>query len=281
MTLLLSLVMAASVGPVAFPAPGGFVILSRSGELLETISRPGGLTAEHLAVSPDGRRYVFTARSNPEAQPLLYRLERGQTEAAVLGKATGFHAQPTFTDDGNWVFFIFHPTKDAAGWWSQPPTTGEMADREYGQIWKVRIDGTGLEQVTKSRGCKLFPDARDAKTVTYTHTNCGATSMLELTTGYQVDSVIPMTKVRPHLPRFSGDGKRLAVVQLTPDEVLVVICESKVCSQLAELPRDADPSQVAWMIDDSSLLVSVGPSVWRIGANGLRSEHMNLMGVVK
>lgn len=278
MSALVSLLLAASIGPVAFPAPGGFLVLSRTGEVVEKIRRPGGMEAQHLAASPDGSRYVFTARPPEGTQPLLYRLERGEEKATLLAFRGGFHAQPTFTNDGNWVFFIYHPTMDTE--WGIPATVGEMEDRMYGQIYKVKVDGSGLEQVTTSRGCKLFPDARDSKTVAYTHTNCGATSMLELTVGRRVDAVLPMSTVRPHLPRLSTDGKKLAAARLTPDEIELLVCVAKTCSQIGAVPRDADPTQLAWVDNDSAVLVSVGPSIWRVETTGARREHLKLFEVM-
>lgn len=232
----------------------------------------------HLSVSPDGSRYVFTAKPPEGTQPLLYRLERGEEKPTLLAFRGGFHAQPTFSNDGNWVFFIYHPTMDTE--WGIQATVGEMEDRMYGQIYKVKVDGSGLEQVTTSRGCKLFPDARDSKTVAYTHTNCGATSMLELTTGRRVEAILPMSTVRPHLPRLSSDGKKLAIAKLTQDEVLVVVCVAKSCSQIGAIPHDAEPTQLAWVDDDSAVLVAVGPSIWRVETTGARREHLKLFEVM-
>ena len=258
MTSLVAAVLAASVGPVAFPVSGGFLVLSRSGTVVEKLRRPGGMDAESLAVSPDGERYVFTARDSEHPQPLLYKLERTAAEATLLGGSTGFHAQPTFTNDGAWVYFIHHPSKDGG-----PP--GMHGMREYGQVWKVRIDGTGLEQVTKSKGCKLFPDGRDARAVTYTHTNCEGTSMLETLGAAGLGVVSPMATARPHLPRYSADGKAIAAARIEPDQVIIVTCEPpKPCLPLATLPRDADPTQLAWAERDEALFLSLGSSLWRI-----------------
>lgn len=278
MSALVSLLLAASIGPVSFPAPGGFLVLSRSGEVIEKVRRPGGMEPTHLSVSPDGSRYVFTAKPPEGTQPLLYRLERGEAKPTLLAFRGGFHAQPTFTNDGAWVFFIYHPTKDTE--WGIPATVGEMEDRMYGQIYKVKVDGSGLEQVTTSRGCKLFPDARDSKTVAYTHTNCGATSMLELTTGQRVEAVLPMSTLRPHLPRLSSDGKKLATARLTADEVQLLVCVAKKCSQIGAVPHDAEPTQLAWVDDDSAVLVAVGPSIWRVETTGARREHLKLFEVM-
>lgn len=256
MTIALALVLAASVGPIAFEASGGFLLVSRRGEVLERIQRPGGMEAETLTVSPDGKVVVFTARKNG-GQPLLYKLEDRSGQPVLLSTEVGYHAHPTFSNDGTWVFFIRNASKDGG-----PP--GEHAPREYGQLWKVNINGSNLQQLTQSTGCKLYPDTRDGKTIVYTHTDCGNVSGIEALTSTSTRFVSPMNPIRPHLPRLSGDGKTVALARIDAGKVHLELCRNGKCEQLASFPRDSEPRQLAWTENDEGLLLSLGPSIWHV-----------------
>lgn len=277
MTSVIAAILAASVGPITFQAPGGFIVVSRSGEVLEKIGTLGDKRPESLAVSPvNSKLFVFTAKSEGQPQALLYKYERGNAKAQILGRGVGFHAHPSFTNDGQWVYFIHHPTKDGG-----PP--GMHATREYGQLWRIGVDGSGLEQLTKSRGCKLYPDARDDRRVAFTHADCGEASGLEELATTGVRSIAEPSASRTHLPRYSADGRRIAAVRLESERVLVLTCaraRGTTCTVIATLPRDAEPQQLAWDATDSALFLALGPFVHRIEhSTGVVSQLINLLEV--
>lgn len=275
MTAMVAAVLAASVGPVAFPAPGGFLILSRSGELLHKVTTLGGLAPESLAVSPtNSKLYVFTAKREGQPQAAMYKYEEGAAEAHILGRGVGFHAQPSFTNDGQWVFFIHHPTKDGG-----PP--GMHATREYGQLWRIRIDGSGLEQMTKTKGCKLYPDARDSTHVVFTHADCGDQSGVEQFEDGRTRVVTDTSAARAHLPRRSPDGSEFALARLQGDNIVLELCpKARVCTRLAVLPRSAEPTSLEWLGDGKALVVALGPSLLKVDVpTGTATELFNLLEV--
>lgn len=257
---LVALVLAASIGPVAFKAPGGFVITSRAGEVQYTVRSIDGLAPESLAVSPDGATWVFTSHDETAGQPLLYRASRVE-RPALIGRPTGFHAQPSFTNDGRWVFFIHHPDRSGGA-------PGEHGPRAFGQVWRVRLDGSGLAQVTHSEGCKLSPDASSSEQVAMTHADCERSSAIETTSGRQTELRAPLSQFRVVLPRLSPSGDAVAFLRLGHDEFSLVVEVSRRQRVIATISSTERPADLAWASPGAGFFVQFGTQLYRVHPDG-------------
>jgi hypothetical protein len=159
-----TLSLGATVGPVLFGRPGEWIAIARNGEVLATHATFAGMDAIEATVSPDGRVIVFTAWSDAVQNRLMYKWEIGSGQATRLGGAQGFHASPDFTNDGTWVYFAHHPRKGGLPGQHEPGASA--------QLYRVRIDGSGLEALTREGGCHMHPNVGYGGSVLFAHTDC-------------------------------------------------------------------------------------------------------------
>ncbi len=273
MIALVTVVLGASVGPVVFKAPGGFVVTSRTGEVLDTVRTIGGKTPESLAVSPDGKIWVFTAHEESANQPLLYRASKGAAPA-LLGQPEGYHAQPRFTNDGKWIYFIHH-SNPAAG------AAGTHGSGLFGQVWRIRPDGTGLTQVTSSDGCKTSPDAESEARVYMTHADCNKRSSIDLVISAKPATLIsPLSTFRQSLPRIAPKGRKLAFVRLANDAFSLVLMSGGRESVVQTWQTPSQPSELEWAADGETLLMQMGSTVELVEKDGAVRDLLDLSGVL-
>ena len=103
----------------------------------------------NVAWSPDGERVVYHERL--EGDPLYIADRNGANARLILGPPAGTHQHyPTWSVDGQWIYV-------ARG----RPATLEM------DLWRVRVDGEGLEQLTRRKLDVRYPTPIDEKTVLY------------------------------------------------------------------------------------------------------------------
>jgi len=87
--------------------------------------------------SPDGRWLAFYSQ---DATLCLLEIETGIVQE-MPGNAVAAAGRPTWSSDSEWLFF-----------------TGEVADQW--DIFRVRPDGSDLENLTQSSGTDMLPDWR-------------------------------------------------------------------------------------------------------------------------
>jgi TolB protein len=96
--------------------------------------------------SPDGKTVVFTRPDHGAINLFAIPFEGGEEQALTTG--TGISDDPDFAPDGKWIYF----NSNRGG--------GSM------QIWKMRPDGTGAEQVTNDAYANWTPHpSPDGKTM--------------------------------------------------------------------------------------------------------------------
>jgi Tol biopolymer transport system component len=108
------------------------------------------------AVSPDGRRIVFTSLREGDLD--LYVMDADGSNVRRLTDGLGYDGGPFFSWDGRWIVFRAH----------RPETSAEADDYRAllaqslvrGQrleVFLMRADGSGLMQVTRNRAASFAP----------------------------------------------------------------------------------------------------------------------------
>jgi len=95
------------------------------------------LSAYYHGCSPDGVWLTYTGIFARDVFGIyISRLDGSEERALISGD--GVHDGPDFSADGEWV-------------WFNSTRSGQM------QIWRIRRDGTGLQQMTRSAHADWFP----------------------------------------------------------------------------------------------------------------------------
>jgi len=102
-----------------------------------------------VAWSPDGKQIVYHERL--AGDPLYVADRNGTNSHKILGPPAGTHQHfPIWSVNGQWIYL-------ARG----RPSTHEM------DLWRVRVDGEGLEQLTRRKLDVRYPTPIDERTVLY------------------------------------------------------------------------------------------------------------------
>jgi len=100
--------------------------------------------------SPDDERLVYQ-EGTQKGDPIYVADRNGTNSRLILGSTAGTHQHyPIWSIDGQWIYL-------ARG----RPTTLEM------DLWRVRADGEGLEQLTRRKLDVRYPTPIDERTVLY------------------------------------------------------------------------------------------------------------------
>ncbi|NNC07307.1 hypothetical protein HJC10_31220 [Corallococcus exiguus] len=172
----------------------------------ERIRLPPPYWATTLAISPDGQHVVFTMYEEGAFNDLMYRWDWRTKSAPVrIGNNRGFHADPVVSPDGQWVYFAHHPRKGG------PP--GQHDESANAQLYRVRMDGTGLAALTDEPGCHLRPAFRPDGELVYVHTLCSVTTktLHLMREGQPASGALVSGNLNE--PSFAPDGRRLVYVE--------------------------------------------------------------------
>ncbi|MBL8913648.1 MAG: hypothetical protein JNM17_23305 [Archangium sp.] len=153
---------------------------------------------------------------------------------------------------------MHHPRKGG------PPGTHDAGANA--QLYRVRLDGSGLEALTSSRGCKAAPHDVGGGVVMMVHLSCFGPRSIEL---FRVadKSVVDAALVgqEPHWPDLASDGRHMLVTRDTFEstQVLEVDWKTKRSTVLWSLPMGSENAHAAWGDGRSSVLFQRGGAVWR------------------
>lgn len=252
---LFSNAAAASV-PLVFGANNAWTVVDRNGRVIMHLHEVCGQRANELAVGADQRTLVFTAWSEPVENWLLYACDQNR-KPRLLGERIGYHAQPSFSPDGIWVFFVHHPRKGG------PP--GQHDPGANAQVYRVRLDGSGLESLTESAGCKLAPRSVGS-TVVYLHSTCeGPRSIEMLDSNKGLPTTLLEHGAMSHYPDLSPDGSQVLFTRkvLFAVELHALDVKTRETKLLWRLPKEAWDARASWG-SDGSILYQRDGAVWKV-----------------
>jgi Tol biopolymer transport system component len=171
-----------------------------------------GYDAE-AAVSPDGRRIVFTSLRQGDLD--LYVMDADGGNVRRLTDQPGYDGGPFFSWDGR--FIVFRASRPAAG--AELDEYRALLRRSLVrpgvlEIYVMRADGTGVTQVTRARAASfapfMHPNSQQIIFSSNLHDSSGRTFALYLVNvdGSGLERVTWADSFAS-FPMFSRDGKRL------------------------------------------------------------------------
>jgi len=265
--------LAADASPLVFGSDStGWVALSRDGRVLRRMTELCGARAEELALSPGLGIAAFTAWSQTAQNRLLFACDDGAAKPRLLGEAMGYHAQPTFSVDGEWVFFVHHPKKGG------PPGSHEPGANA--QLYRVRHDGTKLEALTATSGCKLGPRPVAQDLLVLIHATCDGPQGIELMRVSDKRVIQRWTDgLYASYPDLTVDG-RLLFTQRKPNGADLVELEPKTKRRRTvwSVPEGYEDTRARWSSDGRAVFFQQGESIWKLNL-GSKPSAERLTGV--
>lgn len=227
-----------------------WVLLETNSGRSEHLSSFDGHSAKNLAVSSDGQRFVF---QDPRTDQLYAWTRDGV--ARLLDAAQGFYADPTFSEDGETVYYAH---SDSGG-------IGAHGERDWAQIWSVPWAGGQPKKVTETPGCHSNPNVR-GKTIYFVHANCSGDFGISAVTYPHLDDheIVPRTR------QVDGAFERTGRVYYTDKEITglsVKWCPARggPPKTLFVLPADSDEPRLFLTLNGDLIYQNKGQVLRRQG----------------
>ena len=214
----------ASVRSVGFNGDGSELwYLGGTSRRLSSVSLLGGpeqaflgADAVNVAWSPDGEQIVYQEQF--PGDPISIADRNGANARLILDSPEGNHQHyPTWSVDGEWIYLVR----------GRPPTLET-------DLWRVRVDGSDLEQLTRGKLDVRYPTSLDEETVLYTaHDGDGAGPWLwELDLESRASARTSIGLEQYSSISASADGRRLvATVQNPRSELWTVPILDRVATE--------------------------------------------------
>jgi TolB protein len=204
------------------------------GSHLTRLTDNDGYDAEG-AVSPDGRRIVFTSLRNGDLDLHLMDADGGNVRR--LTTELGYDGGPFFSWDGRWIVFrAYRPETAAEADEYRALLAQSIVRGQRLELYVMRADGTDVRQVTRNRAANfapfMHPNGRDVIFASNLHDPGGRSFALYLVRadGGDVERVT-WADTFASFPMFSRDGASL------------VFCSSRG----AAAPRDLNVFVADWV----------------------------------
>jgi Tol biopolymer transport system component len=166
--LVLLLLLSSAVTPPHYAAFGRYrtwALINLMDGKSEWLTLRPGLSPRELTVTADGRVVVFTSYAAEAGTYLLYSWDKDPGHAPrLIGDTRGYHASPAIDPNGDWIYFAHNP--NAVG---MPMS---HTARAYAQIYRVHLDGSGLQSLTDEPGCHFSPIPTKNGAILFVHTQC-------------------------------------------------------------------------------------------------------------
>ena len=206
-----------------------------------------------LSISRDGRTVVFTAQAEASRPQLFISANGLSGPAKLLSPEQGFFAAPKLTPDSSSVVFVHNP-----GIGSGP--IGRHETNMNSQLWRIRVDGSALAQLTTSSGCKGAPQPLSDTQILLAHSSCNGEQVLEYfgppVNGkkfVKVDGLLGQPALSPNRVRLAYTIIRFRQIELRLAKDTVPREQDPV---IASAPEGATHFDAQWS-DDSKFLFFV------------------------
>ena len=143
-----------------------WLLLEANSRKIERFTTPVG-QIEGIAVAPDGQSFAYIARVSAERLG-IWSWKRGQAPPLLLESKPGRYSDPAFSPDG-WIYFSRSPSDG----------TRQHTFGTYAQVFRVRPDGSELQQVTDENGCHFASAFTPRGELVYVHSSCSVRTWIE------------------------------------------------------------------------------------------------------
>lgn len=258
----LLLLAAAEPRVLLFGEGSSWLFMDERGHVLERVSSFGGLEPIEAGIAPNGLDVAFTSWNADAQNKLLYLWRRGERAPRRIGSEVGYHAQPRFSRDGRWLTFGHNRRKGG------PP--GQHEAGANAQLFRARADGSRMEMLTSSPGCKRSPVSLDGFSFVYVHASCDINNALAMITAGGRQVWLTELEAAYDELDLSPDGSRL--ITTLPEMSSVTLIEVNVStrqrSRFASAPRDGQALRPTWSADGAAVLYQALGAVWRVDRRG-------------
>ena len=246
-----------------------WVLLDGKGTLVKQMATFSGLKATDAAISPDGTAIVLTARNTDAQNELLYLWNQDPPSLRLLGRDRGYHAQPRFSRDGKWVVFGHNPNKGGR--------PGQHWPGANSQLYRIRPDGSRMEVLTDTVGCKLSPATEDGFEIFYIHSSC------------DIGTAIATLRAGGSERRLTGFEAKFDELTLTDDPNIQVVVENRVeglafyalrrshLHPIAYFEQGTAPARPQWSRTEKAIFFQSSDAVWRLNLQGRVTKVLDLV----
>ena len=220
---------------------------------VERIELP--VAASEATISADGKSIAFIAMDPDAHSTRLFLWNPGQPQlpARKIGENLGYYADPRFSPDGAWVYFVHNPNGRGR------PT--QHLGQAFAQLYRIRANDSGLEALSDTKGCHYAPTPLADGRLYYAHTSCHRTARwLETTSPTKPEALTLATETDLEDLTVSPDGRRAAwltrnVETASVDSMNLVTRKKRTLFRLARRPASL---QLVWVTPSRLLFLEAG-----------------------
>ena len=247
------------------PRGADWVLIEIASRRIERLALPAR-DVDGLAVSNDGTWLVYVAPAGNKKG--LWAWKRGGSAPRLLDSGPGRYSDPAIAPDG----FIY---------FSRSPVNGRSHTfGTYAQIFRIRRDGTGLEQITDENGCHFSVSFTQRGKLQYVHSSCTARSWIKRVVGAaEPDTLVAVAgSLAEATP--SPDGRSVLFVTDEPDSFVVhEVSGKKPPRTLFAIDRRMARVRLAYGRSSKEIFYQQGGKVWILD-HGTRTVLATLGGEV-
>jgi len=192
---------------VAFGPQGSeWLLVEVASRRVERITLPAK-DVDGLAVSSDGTQFAYVGPAGNSRG--LWSWKRGDATPRLVESGAGKYSDPAISPDG-WIYF------------SRSPVNGRSHTfGTYAQVFRIRPDGTGLQQITDENGCHFGVSFTRRGQLQYIHTSCTAQSWVERVGQTTSPEILVAVVGSLAEATASPDGRSVLFVSDEPDSFVV------------------------------------------------------------
>jgi hypothetical protein len=205
-----------------------------------------------VSISHDAQKFALVAPAVGIDGDALWIWSRGRSGARMLVANGGRYSDPAFAPDDSWIYYSHAPLS------GRTHTFGT-----YAQLFRIRVDGSGSEQVTDENGCH-FGARFHRRYLSYIHSSCTGRSSFKRAFGRgSSPKVLVTTTGLIDEALTSEDGRSTLFVINQPDGFLLrEVRDEGEPLTIAELPRRTSRLRPAFGVRRGEILYQNDGRIW-------------------